>query len=72
LGLYSQNLFAGIVQNPDFFLYSNKNSHFSQFYLVDVEVVYIVPILSSTDGSIIIDGKKCQIMQACSTEDSFI
>lgn len=68
----SQKLLTGIIQNSDLFLYSNKYSHFSQFYFVDVEIVYIVSILSSTYGSIIIDGEKCQIMQACSTEDSFI
>lgn len=34
---------AGIVEHPDFFIDSNKDTHFGQFYLIDIKIADIVP-----------------------------
>ena len=72
LSSYGQNLSAGIVQHSNFFINSDKNAHFSQLDLVNVEIADIVSIVSSCDMPFVVDIHQAEVMKASCTEKSLI
>lgn len=68
LRLDGQELFAGIVEHSYLLLHSHEDAHLGQLHLVDVEIVHVVPVLSPSDGSILVDGKEGQVVQSGGAE----
>ena len=55
LGSNCQGLPAGIVENSYFFINTNKNSHFGQLDLVDIEIADVIAIVGSSYLALVTD-----------------
>ena len=67
-----QYLPAGVVEHSDFLVNSDENTHFGQFYLVDIEIADIVPIAASGYMSIVVDVQQGDVVKPSCAEQIFI